>query len=76
MTTLWRILIFNFGGEYSFIPNSVKCSFDLLKEGASVASEEFYFDTLENAKKTIDKNNMSYTVLAENILSNGSTIKS
>ena len=69
-------VIFNFGGEYPFIPNSVKCSFDLLKEGVSVTSEEFYFNTLENAKKTIDKNNMSYTVLAENILNNGSTIKS
>lgn len=67
---------FNFGGEYPFIPNSVKCSFDLLKEGVSVASEEFYFNTLENARKTIDKNNMSYTVLAENILNNGSIIKS
>ena len=29
-----------------------------------------------NKEKTIDKNNMSYTVLAENILNNGSTIKS
>ena len=67
---------FNFGGEYPFIPNSVKCSFNLLKEGVSVESEEFYFNTLENVQKTIDKNNMSYTVLAENILNNGSTIKS
>lgn len=66
---------FNFGGEYPFIPNGVKCYFDLLKEGVSVTSEEFYFNTRENAYETIDKNNTSYKVLVENILSNGSAIK-
>jgi len=66
---------FNFGGEYPFIPNSVKCEFELLKEGSSIASDKFYFDTLGSVRNTIGANNMSYSILAENILNKGTNVK-
>ncbi len=69
-------VVFNFGGEYPFIPNSVKCGFELLKEGSSIASDEFYFDTLSAVKSTIGANNMSYSILVENILNKGTNVKS
>lgn len=67
---------FNFGGGYPFIPSSVKCEFELLKDGSSAASDEFYFDTLSAAQGTIGTNNMSYSILAENILNKGTNVKS